>query len=64
MSHMARSEIYYGEQISLEDIAEGVRAVLYTDVVDLAKLLFESAGTTVTLLGDLSEDHVSAIDIN
>ena len=64
MSHMARSELHYGRQISLEDIAQGVRAVSYAEVAEFAKSLFEQGSTVVTLLGDLSEDNIRALSID
>jgi len=61
MSHMARSEIYYGEQISLEDIAQGVRAVSHANLIELAQSHFKPGSTVVTLLGELSEDRIRRI---
>lgn len=61
MSHIARSEIYHGEQVTLEDIAEGVRAVSYEELTDFAASLLNPDTTAVTLLGDLSEDRISQI---
>lgn len=63
MSHMARSELHYGRQISLEDIAQGVRAVSYADVIEFAKSLFKPGSTVLTLLGDLSDDSIRALPI-
>jgi predicted Zn-dependent peptidase len=61
MSHIARSEIYYGEQVSLEDIADAVRGVSYQDLLEFAASLFNPASTAVTLLGDLPQDHIRQI---
>lgn len=61
MSHIARSEIYHGEQVTLEDIAGGVRAVSYEELTDFAASLLNHDTTAVTLLGDLSEERIGQI---
>lgn len=59
MSHIARSEIYHGQQVSLEEIAAGVQAVSYEALRDFAASLLHPDTTAVTLLGDLAEHHIS-----
>jgi len=61
MSHIARSEIYYGYQISLDDIADGVREVSYEGFMGFTASLLKPDATTVTLLGDLPRGSLSRI---
>lgn len=53
MSHMTRSEIYFGREVSVGEISEGVRAVTRGEVVAMARSLFRPETMTLTLLGDL-----------
>ena len=52
MSHIARSEIYFGEAISLEEISAGIRAVSRDDLVGLAGRILRPEEIALTLLGD------------
>jgi predicted Zn-dependent peptidase len=56
MSHVARNEIYYGKTISTDEICQGIRAVRRADVIDLARVLFRTGATTLTLLGDFKDN--------
>lgn len=59
MSHITRNEIYFGKDLSLEEISEGVRAVSLEGVVDLAQSAFEGDGKNLTLLGDFDKKSVN-----
>jgi predicted Zn-dependent peptidase len=56
MSHIARNEIYFEKPITTDEICRGIRSVLRDDVVDLARMFFNSGGTTLSLLGDFQDD--------
>ena len=53
LSHMVRSEIYFGRPVPLEEISQAVRSVSQSEVVDLAREVFRTDGIALTLLGDL-----------
>ncbi|TMA12475.1 MAG: insulinase family protein [Deltaproteobacteria bacterium] len=59
MSHIAKNEIYFGQPISLEDIAHGVRLVTRSDIIELARSLFRTEGMTLTLLGDFEKKSLT-----
>ncbi|MEE9185557.1 MAG: pitrilysin family protein [Candidatus Binatia bacterium] len=52
MSHIARSELYFGRAISLEEISAGIRAVSRDDLVELAGRILRPEEIALTLLGD------------
>ncbi len=52
MSHIARSELYFGRAISLEEISAGIRAVSRDDLVELAGKILRPEEIALTLLGD------------
>ena len=51
MSHMARQEMYFGRQISLEESLEGVMRVTAEDIQRVARDLFAPGGLAATVLG-------------
>jgi predicted Zn-dependent peptidase len=55
MSHIAKNEIYFTRQISLEEISQGIRSVSRSDVLGLADTLFQPDKMALTLLGDLEK---------
>jgi predicted Zn-dependent peptidase len=55
MSHIAKNEIYFGKAISLEDIAQGVRSVTRSNIIELASSIFSSETMALTLLGDFDK---------
>ena len=55
MSHITKDEIYFGEDISLEDISRGIRSVSRDDIVELAGAIIRPAGMALTLLGDIEK---------
>ncbi|HEY3175320.1 MAG TPA: pitrilysin family protein [Candidatus Polarisedimenticolia bacterium] len=54
MSNLARQDIYYNRQFSLDEIIEGIDQVTTVDVQQLARTLLVSGGCTVAALGNLS----------
>ncbi|MBM4263098.1 MAG: insulinase family protein [Deltaproteobacteria bacterium] len=56
MSHIARNEIYFGKNVTTDEIVQKIRAVSREDVIELARQLFHSGGMTLTLLGDFQKD--------
>ena len=56
MSHIARNEIYFGTPISTDEISQGIRSVSRDDVVELARALFRSEKTALSLLGDFKDN--------
>ena len=61
MSHMTRCEMHHGRQISLDEIAEGVRAVSLDAVEALARECFVAGSMTATVLGDLDGHSVDGL---
>jgi len=53
MSRIARNEIYFHRDVTLEEIAAGVDAVRNEDVMRVAQRMFRPGALAVTLLGDL-----------
>ena len=61
MSHVARSEMHYGRQVSLDEIVRGVREVSLDSLTELAGELVRDDGFTATLLGDLEGHDVEGM---
>lgn len=59
MSNLARQDIYFGRQFSLDEILEGIEAVTAEDVRRLANRLLLSERSTVAVLGNLSQMGLS-----
>lgn len=55
MSHVTKNEIYFGKDISLEDISRGIRSVSRDDIVELAGAIIRPQGMALTLLGDIEK---------
>jgi len=60
MSHSARNEIYFGREVSVEEISQGVRSVSRAEVVELASALFRPEGMALTLLGDVEKKNLDS----
>jgi len=52
MSHLARQEIYFGKQLPLDEILEGIEAVSADDVRRLAARLFRGR-VAASVIGNL-----------
>lgn len=61
MSHVARSEMHYGRQVSLDEIVRGVREVSLDALTELAGELVRDDAFTATLLGDLEGHDVEGM---
>lgn len=61
MTHMTRSEMHRGAQISVDEITRGVRDVTLEAVAELARELFAPGALTATLLGDLEGHSVDGV---
>ncbi len=57
MSQLARQEMYYGRQVSVEEAIRGIEAVSSEDLRRLASSMFENRPLAMTLLGKLSHLH-------
>jgi predicted Zn-dependent peptidase len=54
MSNLAKQDIYFGQQFTLEEILAGIEAVTPGEVRELARRLFDPARCTLAALGRLS----------
>ncbi len=66
MSHMARQEIYFGRQFTLDDTLQGVGKVTAADVQRVARDLFPPGALAATVLGPvdklgLSDDQLGLV---
>jgi predicted Zn-dependent peptidase len=59
MSNLARQDIYYDRQFSLDEIAVGIDEVTRDDVQRLARTLLVPDRCTVAVLGNLSQLNIS-----
>ena len=55
MSNLARQEIYFGRQSSLDEVLEEIERVSREDVLSLATDLFAGAGTSVAAVGRVED---------
>ena len=56
MSHLARTEIYFDRQFTLDETLEGVEKVTADDVQRVASELFDSGALAATVLGPRKPD--------
>ncbi len=66
MSHMARQEMYFGRQFTLDETLQGVERVSCDDVQRVARDLFPPGGLAATVLGPverlgLSDDQLGLV---
>ena len=54
MSHMARQQMYFGRQFTLEDTLRGVEAVTREDVRRVARDLLPPGSLSATVLGPVN----------
>ncbi len=55
MSQLARHEMYFGRQVSLDEILQGIETVQTEDVMRLAGEMFEDRPLALTALGNLEQ---------
>jgi predicted Zn-dependent peptidase len=60
MSHLARQEIYFDRQFSLDETLEGIERVTPDGIRDVANLMFFDGGVAVTALGQLDGWQLSS----
>lgn len=53
MNRLAHNEIYFGRQISIDEIAQRIEKVTADEIVELASSIFKADRTGIVLLGDL-----------
>jgi predicted Zn-dependent peptidase len=61
MNQLARNEIYFGRQISIEEIQEGIDSVTSREICDLSSELFREDRMALTVIGPVSEEEVREI---
>jgi len=54
MNRLARNEIYFRRDISLEEIAQGIESVVNDQIAELANLCFNASRMGMVVLGDLN----------
>ena len=54
MSHLARQEIYFDRQFSLDETLEGIERVTPADVQRVARELFSNGSLSATVLGQVN----------
>jgi predicted Zn-dependent peptidase len=59
MSHVARQEIYFERQVSLDETLEGVERVTAEDIQRVAVDLFRNGELSATVLGNVNGLHIS-----
>jgi predicted Zn-dependent peptidase len=59
MSHLARQEIYFDRQCTLDETLEGIEAVTLEGIQDVARHLFSNGALAVTVLGPLDGWHLA-----
>jgi predicted Zn-dependent peptidase len=58
MNQLARNEIYFGRQVTPEEISEGIDSVTEDQVRQLAADLFADGSRAVTVIGPVKEEEV------
>jgi len=56
MSSLAKNEMYYGRDISIEEVIQKIQDVKAEALVALAEEIFQSSKITLVTLGKLQED--------
>ena len=51
MSNLARQEVYFGRQFTLNEVLEGIEVVTREEMLQLARDLFDPSGCTLAVLG-------------
>jgi len=58
MSSMAKNEMYYGREVTMDEVIERIQAVSMDDVVDLAGEIFLEDNLTLVALGRIKEEDL------
>ena len=60
MNRLARNEIHFRRDVSMEELAHGIEAVTNDNIVELASSWFQPAKLAMVLLGDLKGRKITA----
>ena len=63
MSNLARQEVYFGRQFTLNEVLEGIEAVTREEMLQLARDLFDPTGCTLAVLGKTAGLRLSQDDL-
>lgn len=63
MSNLAKQDLYFGRQFSLEELLEGIESVSVEDVQALAQSMFDARRCTLAALGRLSGMRIERQDL-
>ena len=63
MSSLAKNEIYYNREVSVEEVLEKIQAVSLEDIIALANDIFISDQLTLVCLGKMDQGEVSLEDL-
>ncbi|MGH9374845.1 MAG: M16 family metallopeptidase, partial [Terriglobia bacterium] len=63
MSNLARQEMYFGRQVSLDEIAQRIDAVTVEDVQQVANELLNSDRIGLTILGPINGTKISRSEL-
>jgi predicted Zn-dependent peptidase len=55
---MAKNEIYYGREVTVEEVVERLQAVCLDDIVSLANDIFVEDKITFVSLGRIEQDEI------
>jgi predicted Zn-dependent peptidase len=58
MSSMAKNEMYYGREVTVDEVIEKIKAVSLDDIVELANDIFVNEELTFVTLGRISKDSL------
>lgn len=58
MSSMAKNEMYYGREVTVEEVIEKIRAVSLDEIVELANEIFVNEKLTCVTLGRIRQDSI------
>jgi predicted Zn-dependent peptidase len=59
MNRLARNEIYFRRDVTLEELARGIESVTNDQVVELASRCFKPDQMAMVMLGDLKGRKIS-----
>ncbi len=63
MSNLARQEVYFGRQFTLNEVLEGIEVVTREDLLQLARDLFDPSGCTLAVLGKTANLRLNQDDL-
>jgi predicted Zn-dependent peptidase len=63
MSSMAKNEMYYGREVTVDEVIEEIKAVSLDDIVELANDIFVNEELIFVTLGRMSQDSIEWIPL-